>query len=74
MTLGELLKTRRNALCMSLEDVAQAAGTTRGHLHALENGHTNNPGLLLCLRLGTILDVNIRLIAAAAMHEKATAP
>ena len=47
MTLGELLRTKRDLRGISLSTAAAGIGTTKTHLHALENGQANNPTLAL---------------------------
>lgn len=65
MTLGELLKTSRNRLGMTLEEVA-GAGCSKSHLHALE-GNKCEPGILMCARLSVALGVTVQAMAAAAL-------
>ena len=45
--LGDLLKSRRQKLGVSLDTAASAIGCTKGHLHDMERGRSNNP----CLEL-----------------------
>lgn len=66
MTLGNLLKMKRLALGMTLEEVAQAAGTSKGHIHELENDKSE-PGLLTCAKLSVALGVTVQSMAAAVL-------
>ena len=66
MTLGELLKTSRNRLGMTLDEVADAAGCSKSHLHGLE-GDKCEPGIVMCARLSVALGVPVQAMAAAAL-------
>lgn len=66
MTLGELLKASRNRLGMTLDDVADAAGCSKSHLHGLE-GDKCEPGIVMCARLSVALGVPVQAMAAAAL-------
>jgi transcriptional regulator with XRE-family HTH domain len=70
MSLGTLLKSRRNALDMTLEDVAEAAGCSKSHLHRLE-GDKCEPGIVMCARLSAALGLPVQLMAAAALRGSA---
>jgi transcriptional regulator with XRE-family HTH domain len=45
MSLGGLLKSKRNALGMTLDEVAEAAGCSKSHLHSLESDKCE-PGII----------------------------
>jgi transcriptional regulator with XRE-family HTH domain len=66
MTLGELLKTKRTQLGMTLDEVADAAGCSKSHLHGLE-GDKCEPGIVLCARLSVALGLPVQAMAAAAL-------
>jgi transcriptional regulator with XRE-family HTH domain len=66
MTLGELLRARRLALDLSLDEVAGATGTTKSTLHRVEVGKTE-PGILVCARLSVALGVSVQAMASAAL-------
>lgn len=66
MSLGELLKAKRNSLGMTLDEVAAASGCSKGHLHGLE-GDKCEPGIMLCARLSVALGVPVQAMAAAAL-------
>lgn len=66
MSLGALLNTKRRALGMTLDEVAEAAGMSKSHLHALEND-SNEPGILLCAKLSITLGLSVQVMAAAAL-------
>jgi transcriptional regulator with XRE-family HTH domain len=68
MSLGSLLKTKRNSLGMTLDEVADAAGMSKSHLHALE-GDKSEPGILMCARLSIALGVPVQLMASAALTQ-----
>ena len=50
MKLAELLRSRRQALGMSLEDVADATGSSKSYVWELENGKSYKMGLTLAAR------------------------
>lgn len=66
MSLGALLKAKRAALGLTLEEVAEAAIVSKSHLHGLEKDLCE-PGILLCARLSVALGVSVQSMAAAAM-------
>lgn len=68
MTLGEMLKQKRVALGLTLQEVGDAAGVTKGHIHDLETGKQFNPGIFTCARLAIALGLTVQAIAAAAVE------
>ena len=66
MSLGTLLKSKRNALGMTLDEVAEAAGCSKSHLHGLE-GDKCEPGIVMCARLSVALGVPVQAMAAVAL-------
>lgn len=72
MKFCQLIKEKRAALGLTLEEVGAAAGIGKGHLHDLENGKHCNPGLYTCARLAIALDLRVSSMAAAILesHEK----
>jgi DNA-binding XRE family transcriptional regulator len=66
MSLDELLKSRRCALGMTLDDVAEAAGISKSHLHGLE-GDKCEPGITVCVKLSVALGTPLQLMGAAVM-------
>jgi transcriptional regulator with XRE-family HTH domain len=66
MSLGTLLKGKRNALGMTLDEVAEAAGCSKSHLHGLE-GDKCEPGIVMCARLSVALGLPVQAMAAAAL-------
>jgi transcriptional regulator with XRE-family HTH domain len=75
MSLGTLLKSKRNSLGLTLDEVEEAAGCSKSHLHSLE-GDKCDPSILLCTRLSVALGLPVQSMAAAAlsgaMKEKAS--
>ncbi|MCE2724492.1 MAG: helix-turn-helix transcriptional regulator [Betaproteobacteria bacterium] len=55
---------------MTLEDVAEAAGCSKSHLHRLE-GDKCEPGIVMCARLSAALGLPVQLMAAAALRGSA---
>lgn len=72
MRLGELLRQKRETLGLTLQEVASAAGTTKGHLHGLENDRHLNPGLFTCVRLATVLGLTVQAMGAAVIESNTT--
>lgn len=70
MTLGELLKSRRESLGMSLQDVADACGLTKSHIWDMEQGNSFNPTLSASIRLSICLGITINMMAAATLDHK----
>lgn len=66
-TLGAILKAKRNAIGMTLDEVADAAGCSKSHLHGLE-GDKCEPGILMCARLSVALGLPVQAMAAAALN------
>ena len=70
MTLAELLKSRRESLGMSLQDVADACGITKSHVWDMEQGNSFNPTLAVAIRLSICLGITINMMAAATLEQK----
>ena len=66
MSLGALLKAKRDALGMTLDEASEAAGCSKSHLHSLE-GDRCEPGILLCAKLSVALGLSVQAMAAAAL-------
>jgi len=66
MSLGALLRAKRDAIGLTLDDVAGLAGCSKSHLHALE-GDKCEPGILMCAKLSVALGLSVQSMAAAAM-------
>lgn len=70
MTLGELLKTRREALGMTLEEVADAAGCSKSYVWEVENHKSRQISLILAARLSVSLGLQVSLMASAALESE----
>ncbi len=70
MKFGELVKTKRVALGLTLEETGACAGMTKGHLHDLESGRHCNPGLYTCTRLAVALGLSVQQMAAAILESQ----
>lgn len=66
MSLGSLLHAKRTALGMTLQEVAEASGTSKSYVHELENDKSE-PGILLCAKLSVALGLPVQAMAAAAL-------
>ena len=67
--LANHLKSLRQAAGLSLDEVAQRAGLTKGHIWELEKGRVNNPTINSICRLAIALDANPKEIAGFAIKE-----
>lgn len=66
MNLGLYIKQRRILLGLTLEELAEATGTSKGYIHTLEKG-TAIPGFMLAIRISVALGVGIQSMAAGAL-------
>lgn len=69
MKLSDMLRKRREALGMTLEEVADASGVSKSHIWSLENDRTPNVSLQLATRLSVALGISIHLMAAATLED-----
>lgn len=68
MTLGELLKSRREALGMTLEDVADSTSSSKSYVWELENGKGYKMSLVYAARFAVALGLNANMMACAALE------
>lgn len=73
MNLAELIRSRRNALGMTLEDLADAASSSKSYVHELEAGKSYKMGLPLAARFALVLGINVNMMAAASLESERTA-
>lgn len=73
MKLAELLRSRRQAMGMSLDDVADATGSCKSYVWELENGKSYKMGLTLAARFALVLGMNVNMMAVAAMESERAA-
>lgn len=66
-TLGVLIRERRAALGMSLDDVAKAGGCTKSHVWELEQDRSRNPTVAMVYALAQALGTPFPVMAAAAL-------
>ena len=66
-TLGQFIRERREALGLSLEDVAQRSGSSKAHIWELEQDRSRNPTVAMVYGLSQALSVPFTLTAAAAL-------
>lgn len=67
MRLGELIKTKRETAGMSLQELADVVGVSKAHVWDLEQGKTENPSLMLTLKLSVALGVPVNAFAATLL-------
>ncbi|CAM2155519.1 hypothetical protein PT2222_330099 [Paraburkholderia tropica] len=73
MTLGELIKSRRKAQGMTLEEVADAAGCSKSYLWEIENRVGYKVSLLNAVRISVALGIHINLMASAVLESATSA-
>lgn len=66
-TMGEMIRQRRAALGMSLEEVGRKAGCTKSHVWELEQDRARNPTIAMVYGLSAALSVPFPIMAAAAL-------
>lgn len=69
-TLAKLLRGAREAKGWRLQESAYALGTTKGHLHDLESGRSDNPTLRLIAALVIVYGVRPEAIVACGPKGK----
>ncbi|MDQ7982246.1 helix-turn-helix transcriptional regulator [Paraburkholderia sp. SARCC-3016] len=70
MTLGDLIKSRREALSMTLDEVADASGCSKSYVWEVENHKGYKMSLVLAARLSVALGLQVSLMAAAALESE----
>lgn len=68
MNLGELLKSRREAAGLTLQDLADACSLSKSYVWDCEAGKTVNIGLLTAIRLSVALSLPVSAMCAAALE------
>ena len=74
MKLGDLIKSRRESLGMTLEDVADAAGCSKSYVWEVENHKGYKMNLVLAARFSVALGIQVSLMASAALESERSAP
>jgi transcriptional regulator with XRE-family HTH domain len=70
MTLGQLIKSRREALGMTLEDLADATGSSKSYVWELENHKGYKMSLPFAARFSVALGLQVSLMASAALESE----
>lgn len=70
MTLGDLIKSRREALGMTLEEIADAVGCSKSYVWEIENHKGYKVSLLLAARFSVALGLHVNLMASAALESE----
>lgn len=70
MNLAELIKSRRTALGMTLEDLADSAQSSKSYVHELESGKSYKMGLPLAARFALVLGINVNMMAVCALESE----
>lgn len=68
LTLGEEVKLARTEARMSLQEVADASGFTKGHVWEVEKGRARNPTIGMVAGLAKGLGVPFLRLAQAALN------
>lgn len=69
MTVAGILKARREELGLTLHEVASAAGSSKGHLHGIESGRYPNIRFATAVRLPSVLQLDLLMMARAVLAE-----
>lgn len=59
MTLGELLKKRRELMQLTLRDVEESAGVSNAYLSQLENNKIKNPSASVLCKLAKMYNMSV---------------
>lgn len=70
MKLGDLIKTRRESLGMTLDEVADAAGCSKSYVWEVENHKGYKMSLVLAARFSVALGLQVSLMASAALESE----
>ena len=66
MTLSELLKAKRNAAQLSLDELSALSGVSKSYLHAVENNESC-PSIYICAKLSLALNVSVQAMALSVI-------
>lgn len=66
MTLGELIKSKRAAANLTLEELSALSSISKDYLHAVENGESC-PSIYICAKLSLALGVSVQSMALAVI-------
>jgi transcriptional regulator with XRE-family HTH domain len=58
-TVGERIRLRRTEMNIALAELARRAGLSKGYLHAIETGDTQNPSAEILFRIANELKTTI---------------
>lgn len=53
------IKSMRKNLSLTLQDVADAVGSTKPHIWAIENGKSKNPTISLAYKISSLFGVSV---------------
>lgn len=70
MRLGDLVKGRREALGLTLDEVADAAGCSKSYVWEVENHKGYKMSLVLAARFSIALGLQVSLMASAALESE----
>ncbi len=70
MKLSELLKNARAERGLSLEAAAREMGTTKGHLHDMEQGRATNPTIKTVAGIIIAYNIPASMIVASVLHSE----
>ena len=71
MTLGELVKTKRQAANLTLEELAELCKSSKSYIHEIESGKTVNVGIVMAAKLALALGTSVNAMAMLAIAELA---
>jgi transcriptional regulator with XRE-family HTH domain len=69
MKLSELIALKRLQSKMSLQELADTCGCSKGHLHDIEHGKNPNITMRIAVRLSAALGISMNAMACAFIRE-----
>ena len=71
MKLGELIKSKRAAAGLTLEELADLCGSGKSHIHGIESGKTLDIGIVMAAKLALALGISVNSMAMLVIAELA---
>lgn len=59
MSIGERVRQARNNKGISVYKLSALAGVTQNHIHQIEKGITNNPGVVTLKKISNVLNITL---------------
>ena len=69
MKIGQLISQARERAGLSLQEVADGSGSSKGYIHDIEHGRANNISLRTAIKLSICLSIPINIMAASVLQD-----